>query len=103
MFTGQWFGALILLSLAYGGITFAQPVVFAVCLDIGGEYAGAVTGAMNTGSQIGSFVGSVAFGYLVDRFGNYDTPFLPMAGLLLIGTLLWFRIDPGERLIADLA
>jgi len=103
MFTGQWFGALILLSLAYGGITFAQPVVFAVCLDIGGEYAGAVTGAMNTGSQIGSFVGSVAFGYLVDRFGNYDAPFIPMAGLLLIGTLLWFKIDPGERLIADLA
>ena len=73
--------------------------MFAVCLDIGGEYAGAVTGAMNTASQIGSFVGSVAFGYLVERFGNYDVPFVPMAGLLLIGTLLWFKVDPGERLV----
>ena len=74
-------------------------MVFAVCLDIGGECAGALTGAMNTTSQIGSFVGSVVFGYLVDRFRNYDVPFIPMAGLLLIGTLLWFEIDPGERLI----
>ncbi len=102
MFTQQWLGALVLLSLAYGGITFGQPAVFAVCLDIGGEYAGAVTGAMNTASQIGSFVGSVVFGYLVERFGNYDAPFIPMAGLLLLGTLLWFKVEPGERLIPDL-
>jgi len=70
MFTEQWLGALILLSLVYGGITFQQPTMFAVCLDIGGEYAGAVVGAMNTAAQIGSFVGSVAFGYLVDRYGS---------------------------------
>jgi MFS family permease len=103
IFTQQWLGALVLLSLAYGGITFQQTVVFAVCLDIGGEYAGAVVGAMNTASQIGSFVGSVVFGYLVARFGNYDAPFIPMAALLLIGTLLWFKVDPAERLIPEMA
>ena len=54
---------------------------------------------MNTASQIGSFVGSVVFGYLVERFGNYDAPFIPMAGLLLIGTLLWLKVEPSERLI----
>ena len=28
MFTEQWLGALILLSLVYGGITFQQPTMF---------------------------------------------------------------------------
>ena len=58
---------MILLSLVYAGITFQQPIMFAVCLDIGGPYAGAMVGAMNTAAQVGSFFSSLAFGYLVDR------------------------------------
>jgi hypothetical protein len=46
-------------------ITFQQPNMFAVCLDIGGPYARAMVSAMNTASQIGSFASSLAFGYLV--------------------------------------
>jgi ACS family glucarate transporter-like MFS transporter len=91
--------ALIFLSLLYGGITLQQPAAFAVCLDIGGEYAGAVTGAFNTASQVGSLVSSVVFGYLVDHYGNYNAPFIPMALLLCIGALLWFKIDPTLELI----
>jgi MFS transporter, ACS family, glucarate transporter len=99
MFTQHRIGALVLLSLVYAGITFQQPTMFAVCLDIGGEYAGAVVGAMNTASQIGSFVSSLAFGYLVNRYGSYNTPFIPMAALLLLGGWLWLKVDPTEQLI----
>jgi MFS family permease len=101
MFVQQWLLALILLSLIYGGITFQQPTMFAVCLDIGGEYAGAVVGAMNTAAHIGSFIGSILFGYLVDRYGNYNLPFVPMAALLVIGCYLWGKVDPAERLIPE--
>jgi len=100
MFTQQWLAALILLSLVYGGITFQQPIMFAACLDIGGEYAGAVVGAMNTAGQIGSFVSSLAFGYLVDRYSSYNVPFVPMAGLLVIGAWLWLKVDPAEQLVS---
>jgi MFS transporter, ACS family, glucarate transporter len=93
--------ALIFLSLIYGGITFQQPAVFAVCLDIGGKYAGAVTGAMNTAAQVGSLLSSVLFGYLVNRYGNYDAPFIPMAILLFVSTLLWLKIDPTRELITE--
>jgi len=99
--TEQRFLALIFLSLIYGGITFQQPIVFAVCLDIGGKYAGAVTGAMNTAAQIGSVISSVMFGYLVNRYGNYNAPFIPMAILLFLGVLLWFKIDATKRLISE--
>ena len=94
--TQHWLGTLVLLSLAYGGITFQQPTMFAVCLDIGGEYAGAVVGAMNTAAQVGSFGGSLAFGYLVDRYGSYNVPFFPMAAFLLIGAWLWLKVDPNR-------
>jgi ACS family glucarate transporter-like MFS transporter len=100
MFTRGQLGAMILLSLIYAGITFQQPIMFAVCLDIGGEYAGAMVGAMNTASQIGSFLSSLAFGYLVARFGSYNIPFVPMAALLFAGAWLWLKIDPAEQLIA---
>jgi hypothetical protein len=42
-------------------------------------------------------VGSVAYGYIADRFG-YDAPFVPMAGLLFLGTIAWLRIDASEQL-----
>jgi hypothetical protein len=87
------------LSLAYGGITFQQPTMFAVCLDIGGEYAGEVVGAMNTASQTGSLVSALLFGYLVSHFGNYNAPFIPMAVLCTIGALLWIKVDPTRRLV----
>ena len=97
MFTHQWLAVLILLSICYRGITFQQPDMFALCLDIGGEFAGAMVGAMNTASQIGSFGSSVVFGYLVSRFGSYDLPFIPMAAFLLIGCCLWLEVDPCKK------
>jgi sugar phosphate permease len=92
----------VLLALVYGAITFQQSGVFGVCLDIGHRHAGAVVGLMNTSSQVGGLVGSVAYGYIVDRFGSYDAPFVPMAALLFLGALLWFKIDASEELTAEL-
>ncbi len=98
IFAHGQFAALALLSLTYAGITFQQPVMFAVCLDIGGAYAGATVGAMNTAAQVGSFVSSLAYGYLVGHYGSYNVPFVPMAALLFLGAWLWLRIDPTQHL-----
>ena len=40
----------------------------------------------------------MAYGYLVDRFRSYDAPFVPMAALLLVGAILWFKIDASREL-----
>jgi MFS family permease len=98
LFAHGQMAALVLLSLTYGGITFQQPILFAVCLDIGGAFAGAIAGAMNTASQLGAFLASLSFGYLVARTGNYDVPFIPMAILLAIGVVFWFIVDPTQQL-----
>jgi predicted MFS family arabinose efflux permease len=102
MLTRQQMLTVILLSLVYGAITFQQSSVFGVCLDIGKKHAGAMVGLMNTSSQAGGLLGSVAYGYIVERFHSYDAPFAPMAGLLFLGALLWLKIDASTELSAEL-
>jgi MFS transporter, ACS family, glucarate transporter len=93
---------IIFLALGFAGSDFMLPVAWAVCLDIGKRYAGAVTGAMNTAGQVGSFLTSIMFGYIVVAFGgNYDAPLIPMAVLAAISALLWFKIDPTKPLVSD--
>jgi hypothetical protein len=53
-------------------------------------------------SQVGGFLSSVAYGYIVRRFDSYDAPFVPMAALLFVGTLLWLRIDASKTLSAEM-
>jgi predicted MFS family arabinose efflux permease len=101
MATRQPLLTIVLLSLVYGAITFQQSGVFGVCLDLGGPNAGAIVGLMNTAAQVGGFVSSIAFGYLVNRFGSYDAPFVPMAAVLFIGAALWLRIDASETISVD--
>jgi predicted MFS family arabinose efflux permease len=52
-----------------------------------------MVGVMNTASGTASFVGSIAFGYIVSRTGGYTMPFVPMALLLFVGAMLWLYID----------
>jgi len=89
----------VLLALMYGAITFQQSGVFGVCLDID-RNAGSMVGLMNTAAQVGGLISSVAYGYLVDRFGSYDAPFVPMATLLAVGALLWLKIDASKEVTA---
>jgi MFS family permease len=98
MFTRDQVLTVVLLTLVYAGITFQQSGVFGVCLDIGKNHAGSIIGLMNTSAQVGGFISSLAFGYIVDRFGSYDAPFVPMAVVLGMGALLWLRIDASRTI-----
>jgi MFS family permease len=98
MFTDQALLTIVLLSLVYGAITFQQAGVFGVCLDLGQKHAGAVVGLMNTSAQVGGFVSSIAYGYIVERFHSYDAPFVPMALALFLGALFWCRVDASTTL-----
>jgi sugar phosphate permease len=103
MVTRQQMLTVVFLSLVYGLIAFQQSGVFAVCLDIGNKQAGAIVGLMNTAANIGALLSSVAYGYIVDYFHSYDAPFVPMAALLLLGTILWFKVDASRELSVEAA
>jgi MFS family permease len=101
--------ALLFLGLSYAGSDFMLPTAWAVCLDVGKKYAGAVTGAMNMAGQVGSTISSIMFGQLVGMAAGwgysarqqYDFPLIPMTVMLVVSALLWLKIDPTEQLIPE--
>ena len=100
-FTANKVASVVLLSFAYAGSDFMLPVAWAVCLDVGRRYAGAMTGAMNMAGQLGSFLSSVTFGYLVAWFGTYNAVLPPMAAMLVVSAALWLKIDPTQELVSE--
>jgi len=88
----------LLLTGAYGSIAFQQSGLAGGVLDLSPRHAGALMGMVNTAAQVGAFLGSVLFGYIVQVTGSYDAPFVPIAGLLFVGAVLWVKIDVSRGL-----
>ncbi len=91
----------IFLSLCFGVIDLMLPSAWAICLDVGKDFAGAVSGAMNTAGNIGGFICATVFGYVVDASGNYNVPLFVISAMLVISAFLFYRIDPTKQLVED--
>ncbi|MGH9845859.1 MAG: MFS transporter, partial [Blastocatellia bacterium] len=68
--------------------------------DIGGRNSGAVSGSMNMVGNIGSFVSSIAFPWVIALTGSANAYFL-VAALLNVGAIvcwLWMRpVSPSRH------
>ena len=64
------------------------PRSWAICLDVGRRYSGAVSGAMNSAGQAAGYICTVLFGYLVARYG-YHVPLLWRAEPARCGRAVW--------------
>lgn len=91
----------IFLSLAFGIIDLMLPSAWALCIDLGKKYSGAVSGAMNTAGNLGGFVCSLIFGYVVSATGNYNLPLYIIAGMLVISAIIFMFIDPTKQIIKE--
>ena len=91
----------IFLSLCFGVIDLMLPSAWAVCVDIGKKYAGAISGAMNTAGNLGGVLCALSFGYLVDTTHNYNFPLFIISGMLVISAFLFSRIDASKPLVSD--
>jgi predicted MFS family arabinose efflux permease len=96
---GQWSVA-IMLILCFGITDAMLPCSWAICLDVGRQYSGAVSGAMNSAGQAAGYICTVLFGYFVEAYG-YDLPLLFLAPNLLISAVLFALINPNKPLIPD--
>jgi MFS transporter, ACS family, glucarate transporter len=96
--TAERMAAVALLALSFGVMDLMLPTAWAICLDVGRPYAGAVTGAMNMAGQFGGFLCTVVFGYVVGRSGSYHSPLFLIAAMLLLSAFLFSRIDPTRPL-----
>lgn len=88
------------LALGFAASDFMLPTCWAVCLDIGKEHAGTVTGAMNTAGQMGATIMAYGFGVLVESYG-WNWPLVIMAAFSFVSALIWLRIDPTDLLVRE--
>lgn len=93
----------IFLSLCFGVIDLMLPSAWAICIDVGRKYAGAISGAMNTAGNLGGFVCATVFGYLVDTNipETYNHPLFVISGMLLISAVLFLFINPTKPLVEE--
>jgi sugar phosphate permease len=77
--------------------SFGVMVSYAVCIDIGRNNAGTVTGAMNFFGQMGAFFLAIIFGKIVDATHNFNDPLFLLGAVSLTGCLLWLAIDPTKQ------
>jgi MFS transporter, ACS family, glucarate transporter len=99
--TGKWSG-ILLLAFGFGVMDCMVPAAWSVCTDVGGRWSGAVTGAMNTAGQAGAFISTVFFGYLVEKYGDYNLPLFVIAGMLVASACLFWQIDSTKPLLEEL-
>src|SRR6185436_11274807 len=92
--TGSAIGAVSLLAAAFFFLELTNAVLWALPLDIAGQYAGTAGGIMNTGFGVAGMISPVVFGVLIERTGHYELPFFISAGLLLTGAVCALAIDP---------
>lgn len=84
-------------ALASFGVEITISPAWSFCMDLGGRHSGAVSGAMNTCGNLGSFVSANAFPWIQASFGSANPYFYLLAGLNVLSALAWTRIRaPGE-------
>jgi len=89
---------LVTIILALGAAFFFAELVigpmWSIPMDIAGKFSGTAAGMMNTGSALAAILSPIAFGFIIDRTGNWQLPFAGSLGFLLIGALLAPTMHP---------
>lgn len=85
------------LASFFGDMTMGS--CWAVCLDVGHELAGTVSGCMNTWGNLGGALSPLVAGFLLQHFGTWN-PAITVSGMIfLLGAFLWLRIDPNRSVL----
>ena len=88
------------LACLSAGFFFAEMTIgpmWAIPMDIAPAYSGTASGMMNTGSALAAIISPVVAGQLIDRFGNWDLPFVGSMVLMGFGIVLAFRMQPESK------
>lgn len=86
-------GAVAMLSIAIFGADMTLAPSWALCVDIGRENSGAVSGTMNMAGNLGSFITALAFPYLTAWTGTVNVFFYTAAALNILAIFLWLRVN----------
>ena len=85
-------GATGTLALSFAGFS---PNTF----DISPRYADVIWGISNTFATVPGIIGVAATGWLVERTGSYNAPFIITAAIAAAGALVFLKFGSGEQQI----
>jgi MFS family permease len=87
------------------GFFFSEMTIgpmWAIPMDIAPEHSGTASGIMNSGSALAAIISPVVAGYLIDRTGNWQLPFVGSMMLMGVGVLLAHRMRPDSKFDHDM-
>lgn len=103
--------AIITLAFASFSSDLAIPNAWAACMDVGGRYAGSLSGSMNMLGNIGGALGPVVVGYILDSgrasadavpaIASWNTAFFVAAMVYGVAAAAWLLINPVTPLVVE--
>ncbi len=89
--------ASVVLSGGAGALYLSQSSYWSVTADIAGPSAGAASGFMNMGAQLGGALTASLTPAIAKQYG-WNTSFHVAAALSVMGALAWLLVDPKRKL-----
>jgi len=87
--------AMIAMGLASYCNDLAMPGAWGACMDVGGRYAGTLSGAMNMMGNLGGAASPTIIGYMLRwTNNNWDMTFYVSAAIYAMAAFLWRFLDP---------
>ena len=89
----------LLAMLSMGAASFFNdttlPGAWASCMDVGGKFAGTVSGSMNMLGNFGGMAGPIVVGFVLDwTHRDWQMAFAASASVYFLGAICWLFIDP---------
>ena len=92
---GDPLAAVFAIGLAAFALELVMPLAWASTMDVGGQYSGTVSGAMNMVGNIGGALSPLAIGYMLAwTNNNWNLIFYVSAVVQFLGILCWAFLDP---------
>ncbi|MEQ1909298.1 MAG: MFS transporter [Vicinamibacterales bacterium] len=86
--------AMLMLGLSGFFNDFTMPPSWTACMDLGGRYAGTVSGGMNMAGSVAGACSPLVVGYLLDATAqNWTLTFYITAGIYVLGAVCWVFLD----------
>jgi MFS transporter, ACS family, glucarate transporter len=71
-----------------------MPGAWGACMDVGGKYAGTLSGTMNMMGNFGGALSSYMIGVILSQTHNWQILFYISAAVYFMGNFCWMALDP---------
>jgi ACS family glucarate transporter-like MFS transporter len=87
--------AMLAMGMASFSNDLVMPGAWGACMDVGGRYAGTLSGSMNMMGNFAGGISPVATGYILQlTHHNWSITFYVSAAIYFMGTFCWMLLDP---------